>query len=157
MRDKKYIIVTIIRLLSHGIYVDNNWRLGGMILWIWIWFGFRVRLELYLFRLCRLRVRSQTYYPKHILVYGSREGSLLSYRGFRLFLDRLIGGRDGGGLSTTLSPELKSGGFESKFGRGPRSLDRRVVGWSCLCLGYKWGVCFRVLSWDTLVRESLFP
>ena len=31
--------------------------------------------------------RSQTYYPEHILVYGSREGSLLSYRGFWLFLD----------------------------------------------------------------------
>ena len=37
-------------------------------------------------------VRSQTYYPEHILVYGSMEGSFLSYRGFWLFLDRLIGG-----------------------------------------------------------------
>ena len=37
-------------------------------------------------------VRSQTYYPEHILVYGSREGSLLSCYGFRLFTDRLIGG-----------------------------------------------------------------
>ena len=27
-------------------------------------------------------VRSQTYYSKHILIYGSREGSLLSCRGF---------------------------------------------------------------------------
>ena len=27
-------------------------------------------------------VRSQTYYPEHILVYGSREGSLLSCREF---------------------------------------------------------------------------
>ena len=35
---------------------------------------------------------------------------------------------------------------ESKFGRGPRPLDRRVVGWSCLCLGYKRGVCFGVPS-----------
>ena len=35
--------------------------------------------------------RSQTYYPEHILVYGSREGSLLSCRGFQRFLDRLIG------------------------------------------------------------------
>ena len=89
-------------------------------------------------------VRSQTYYAEHILVYGSMEGSLLSYRGFRLFLDRLIGGGDGGGLSTTLSPGLKCGGLESKFGRGLRPLDRRVVGWSCLCLGYKRGVCFGV-------------
>ena len=92
-------------------------------------------------------VKSQTYYLEHILVYGSREGSLLSYRGFRLFPDRLIRGEDGGGLSTTLSPGLRSGGLESKFGRGPRPLDRRVVGWSCLCLGYKRDVCFRLPSW----------
>ena len=31
--------------------------------------------------------KSQTYYPEHILVYGSRKGLLLSYRGFQLFLD----------------------------------------------------------------------
>ena len=29
---------------------------------------------------------------------------------------------------------------------GTWTLDRRVVGWSCLCLGYKRGVCFRVPS-----------
>ena len=68
--------------------------------------------------------------------------------------DQLIGGGDGGGLSTALSPELRSRGLESKFGRGPGPRDRRVVGWSCLCLGYKRGVCFRVPSYDTLVRES---
>ena len=98
--------------------------------------------------------RSQTYYPEHILVYGSREGSLLSYNGFRLFVDRLIGGKDGGDLSTTLSPELRCGGLETKFGRGLGPLDRRVVDWSYLCLGYKRSVCFRVPSWATLVRES---
>ena len=42
-----------------------------------------------------------------------------------------------GGLSTALSPGLRSEDLESKFGRGPRPYDRRVVGWSCLCLGYK--------------------
>ena len=98
-------------------------------------------------------VRSQTYYPKHILVYGSREGSLLSCHGFQLFPYRLIGGENGGGLSTTLSPGLRCGGLESKFGWGPRPLDRRVMGWSCLCLGYKWGMCFRVPSWAILVHE----
>ena len=91
--------------------------------------------------------RSQTYYPEHILIFGNREGSLLSYRGFRLFLDLLIGGGDGEGLSTALSPGLMCWGLESKFGRGPRCLDRRVVGWSCLCLGYERGVCFGVPSW----------
>ena len=64
--------------------------------------------------------KSQTYYPEHILIYGSREGSLLSCRGFWLFPDRLIEGGDGGGLSTTLSPRLRCGSLESKFGRGPR-------------------------------------
>ena len=52
--------------------------------------------------------KSQTYYPEHILMYV-REDLLLSCRGFWLFLDRLIGGRDGGGLSTALSLGLRSG------------------------------------------------
>ena len=56
-------------------------------------------------------VRSQTYYPEHILVYGSREDSLLSCRGFQLFLDRLIVGGDGGGPCTALSPRLKMWGL----------------------------------------------
>ena len=92
-------------------------------------------------------VRSQTYYPEHILVYGSREDSLLSCRGFCLFLDRLIGGGGDEGLNTTLSSRLRCGGLEFKFGRGPRPFNRRVVGWFCLCLGYKQGVCFGVPSW----------
>ena len=41
------------------------------------------------------------------------------------------------------SPGLRCGGLGFKFGWGPGPLDRRVVGWSCLCLGYKEGVCFR--------------
>ena len=72
--------------------------------------------------------KSQTYYPKHILGYGRREDLLLSYRGFWLFLDRLMGDGDGGGLSTALSPGLRSRGLESKFGWGPRPHYRRVVG-----------------------------
>ena len=91
--------------------------------------------------------KSQTYYPKHILVYGHREGLLLSCHGFQLFLDRLIGGGDGGGLSTALSPRLRTRGLESKFGWGPGPHDRRVAGWFCLCLGYKRGMCFGVPSW----------
>ena len=78
---------------------------------------------------------------------------MLSCRGFWLFLDRLIGVGDDGGLSATLILGLRSEGLESKFGRGPRPLNRRVMGWSCLCLGYKRGVCFGVPNWDTLVHE----
>ena len=37
----------------------------------------------------------------------------------RLFPDHLIRGGDGGGPCTALSLGLKSGGLESKFGRGP--------------------------------------
>ena len=44
--------------------------------------------------------KSQIYYPEHILGYGRREGSLLSCRGIRLFLDRLIGG----GVVEVLAP-----------------------------------------------------
>ena len=90
--------------------------------------------------------KSQTYYHEHILVYESKEGSLLSCRGFQLFPDRLIGGGNGGGLSTTLSLGLRCGGLDSKFGRRPGPLDRRVVGWFYLCLGYKRGVCFEIPS-----------
>ena len=90
--------------------------------------------------------KSQTYYPEHILRYGRREDLLLSCHGFWVFLDRLIGGRDGGGLSTALSPRFRSRGLESKFGRGPRPHDRSGMGWSYLCLRYKRGVCFEVPS-----------
>ena len=71
---------------------------------------------------------SQTYYPEHIPECRHREGLLLSCRGFWLFLDRLIEGRDGGGLSTALSPGFMSGGLESKFRQGPGPRDRRVEG-----------------------------
>ena len=52
--------------------------------------------------------KSQIYYPEHILGYGRREDLSLSCRGFRLFPNRLIGGGDVGGLSTTLSLGLRS-------------------------------------------------
>ena len=32
--------------------------------------------------------------------------------------------------------------------------DRRVMGWSCLCLGCKWGVCLRGTQLGALIRES---
>ena len=98
--------------------------------------------------------KSQTYYLEHILGYGRRKDLLLSCRGFWLFPDRLIGGGLGGGPCTTLSPGLRSGGWESKFGRGPRPHDRRVMGWPCLCLGYKQGMCFWGTQLGALIRES---
>ena len=69
--------------------------------------------------------------------------------GFGSFLDRMIGSGDGGGPCTALSSGLRSGGLESKFGRGPRPQDRRVMGWSYLCVGYKQGMCF----WGTQLRH----
>ena len=98
--------------------------------------------------------KSHTYYPEHILGYGRREDLLLSCRGFWLFPDRLIGGGDGGGPCTTLSLGLRSGGLESKFGRGPGHPGQRVMGLSCLCLGYKRGVCFWGTQLGALIRES---
>ena len=35
--------------------MNDNWRPGGIILWIWTSLGIRARLGLHLFRLCRLR------------------------------------------------------------------------------------------------------
>ena len=64
-----------------------------------------------------------------------------------------MGGGDGGGPCTALSPRLRSRGLESKFGRGPEPHDRRVMGWSCLCLGYKRDVCFRGTQLGALIRE----
>ena len=60
-----------------------------------------------------------------------------------LFLDRLIGGRDGGGPCTTLSPGLRSGGLECKFGWGPRHLGQESDGLVLLVPGYKLGMCFQ--------------
>ena len=101
-------------------------------------------------------VRSQTYYPEHILAYGSGKAHNALVVGSDSFqIDWLEAGK-GGRLSTILRLGLKCGCLESKFGHGPRPLDRSGMDWSCLCLGYKQGVCFGVPSWDTLVCESLF-
>ena len=93
--------------------MNDNWRPGRMILWIWtvchsseVWIVLVPPMSVKDCPLHWIQVRSQIYYSEHILVYGSREGSLLSCRGFRLFPDQQIEGGDGGGLSTTLSPSL---------------------------------------------------
>jgi hypothetical protein len=102
-------------------------------------------------------VRSQIYCPKHILAYGSGKARNSLVVGFGSFWTDWLEAEVGGGLSTALRPGLKCGGLESKFRRGPGSLDISGMGWSCLCLGYKRDVCFSgVPSWAILIRESSF-
>ena len=98
--------------------------------------------------------KSQIYYSEHILGYGCREDLLLSCHGFWLFPDRLIGGGDGGGLSTTLSLGLRSGGLESKFGRGPKHPGQEGDGLVLLVPGVQAGRVFWGTQLGTLVHES---
>ena len=71
-----------------------------------------------------------------------------------LFLDQLIGGGDGGGPCTALSPGLRSGGLESKFGRGPGHLGQESDGLVLLVPGVQAGRVFRGTQLGTLVRKS---
>jgi hypothetical protein len=91
-------------------------------------------------------VRSQTYYPEHILAFGSRKAHCSLIMGSGSFRTDWLEAGKGGGLSTTLRRGLKCGGLESKFRRRPGPLDGSGMGWSRLCLGYKRGVCFEVPS-----------
>ena len=59
-----------------------------------------------------------------------------------------------GGPCTALSPGLRGRGLESQFRQEPGPHDRRVVGCSCLCLGYKQGVYFLGTQLDTLIHKS---
>ena len=102
-------------------------------------------------------VKSQTYYAKHILAYGSGKACYGFIVGSGSFWTDWLEAGKSGGLSTMLRSGLKCGGLKSKFGQGLRPLDMSGMGWSRLCLGYKRGECFEVPSWDTLVCESLFP
>jgi hypothetical protein len=87
-------------------------------------------------------VKSQTYYPEHILAYESGNACYSLVMGFGSFrTDWLETGIDGG-LNTTLRPGLKCGGLESKFGQRSGAFDMSGTGWSHLCLGCKWDVCF---------------
>ena len=71
-----------------------------------------------------------------------------------LFLDRLIGGGDGGRPCTALSPGLRSGGLELKFGWGPRHLGQEGDGLVLLVPGVQAGRVFRGTQLGTLIRES---
>ena len=52
------------------------------------------------------------------------------------------GRRGGGGPCTVLSPGLRSGGFESKFGRGPGHLGQESDGLVLLVPGVQAGHVF---------------
>jgi hypothetical protein len=90
-------------LLSHELYMDNNWRSGGTVLRIRYGLGWAIwaRLWLHLSRLCWLRtVRcmdpgqvTDLLSRAHTCLW-EREGLLLSCHGLWLFSDRLIGGGD---------------------------------------------------------------
>ena len=80
---------------------------------------------------------------------------MLSCHEFWLFPDRLIGGGDGGGLSTALSLGLRSGGLESKFGQGPEHPRHESDGLVLLVPGVQAGLVFRGTQLGTLIRESL--
>ena len=66
--------------------------------------------------------------------------ALLSW--IRVFSDRLIGGGDGGGPCTTLSPGVRSGGLESKFGWGPGHPGQESDGLVLLVPGVQAGRVF---------------
>jgi hypothetical protein len=70
------------------------------------------------------------------------ESLLLSCHGFWLFLDQLIGSGDRWRSKHHIETRPQVWGLESKFRQRPRTLDRSGTGWSRLCLGCKWGVCF---------------
>jgi hypothetical protein len=115
---------------------DKEWVIGGCNKWcpkamglgFVTLFFLSVSIEDHL--LLWMVVRSQTYYPKHILAYESRKTHCCLIVGSDSFRTDWLKARKGGGLSTTLGPGLKCGGLESKFGRGPRPLDRSLV---CAC------------------------
>jgi hypothetical protein len=142
----------LLLLLSCYYHMDNNWRPGGTVLGIGHGLGWaiRARLWLHLSRMCRLRtvrctgllVKSQIYYPEHILAYGSGKACYSLVMGSGSFQTDWLEVGICGGLSTTLRPGLKCGGLESKFGRGPGTRDRSGMGWSRSCLGCERDVCF---------------
>ena len=138
MRDSKYIIVVTILLSLMIKWWKEKWRPSRDMVWVLVGVrgcvlrptGHSLVTLFFLSMLVKDRPlywtlgKSQIYYPEHILGYGHREDLLLSYRGFRLFPDRLSGFCfGGGGPCTALSPRLKGGGLESHFGWRPGPHD----------------------------------
>ena len=99
--------------------------------------------------------KSQTYYPEHILGYGRLKDLLLSCRrsdSFRTDCQGFIL------VEEVLAPywvrDSGAGAWSPSLDGDLDTRDMRVMGWSCLCLGYKRGVCFQGTQLGTLIRES---
>jgi hypothetical protein len=135
--------------------VERNWRSGRDMVWVlvgvtgcvpWPW-GIA---WLHCFPcLCQLRtVRCMN--PGQVTDLLSRahaclwerKGLLLSCHGLWLFLDWLIGGGDRWRSKHDIEATPQVWGLDSKFGQRPGTLDRSGTGWSHLCLGCKWDICF---------------
>ena len=78
---------------------------------------------------------------------------MLSCHGFRLFLNRLIGGGDGGGLSTALSLGLRRGAWSPSL---DGDLDPMTGEWwvGPTCAGVQAERVFWVTQLGTLICES---
>jgi hypothetical protein len=88
-------------------------------------------------------VRSQTYYPKHILAYGSVKTCYSLVMGFGSFRTNRYGGLlDMRSKHHTKAGPSVLGAWSPSLDGDLDPLDRSGTGWSCLCLGYKRGVCF---------------
>ena len=65
-----------------------------------------------------------------------------------------MGRGGGGGPCTALSPGLRGGGLESKFGQGPGHPGQESNGLVLLVPRVQAGVCLRGTQLGTLIRKS---
>ena len=166
-RDRKYII----GLLSLGIYKwwKGKWWPGRDMVWVLVGVRGCVTVDaghslVTLLSLSVLVEDRSLHKPSrqvtdllsraHTWVWAlGRLVALLSR--IRLFSDRLSGFYfDGGGPGTALSPGLRVGAWSPSLDGDLDTRDWRVMGWYCLCLGYKRGVCFWGTQLVTLIHES---
>jgi hypothetical protein len=76
-------------------------------------------------------VKSEIYYPEHILAYGSWKARYSLVVDFGSFRTDWLEAEKGGGLSTTLRPGLKGVGLESLDGDLDLSTGVELVGLAC--------------------------
>jgi hypothetical protein len=101
-------------------------------------------------------VKSQTYYPEHILAYRRGKAYCSLVMGSGSFWSDWLEAGIGGGLSTTLRLGLKCGSLESKFGQDPKP----VIGVERVGLARAWGASEACVFWGTqlgiLIHKSPF-